>query len=117
MDPQMRCLLETVYESLEAAGQSIEKLQGSNTAVYAGLMVNAYEQFMGRDIDNIGTYHVSGTSRAMMSNRVSYFFDWHGPSMTIDTACSSSLISVHQAVQQLRSGQSRVAIAAGSNRN
>lgn len=68
-----------------------------------------------RDPESIGTYHLTGTSRGLMSNRLSYFFDWHGPSMTIDTACSSSLIAVHQAVQLLRTGQSRVAIAAGSN--
>lgn len=35
--------------------------------------------------------------------------------MTIDTACSSSLVALHYAVQQLRSGQSRLAIAAGAN--
>lgn len=115
MDPQMRLLCEVVYEALEAAGQPIDTLRGSNTGVYSGEMVNSYEALAARDLDNIGTYHVSGTSRAMMSNRISYFFDWHGPSMTIDTACSSSLIAVHQAVQLLRSGQSRMAIAAGSN--
>jgi hybrid polyketide synthase/nonribosomal peptide synthetase ACE1 len=81
MDPQMRLLLETVYEALEDAGQPIEGLRGSNTAVYTGLMANSYKQVMERDMDSMGTYHVSGTSRAMMSNRVSYFFDWHGPSM------------------------------------
>ncbi|KUI67778.1 Polyketide synthase-nonribosomal peptide synthetase [Cytospora mali] len=115
IDPQMRLLLETVYEALEASGQPIESLRGSDTAVYTGMMGNSYKTAMERDLDSIGTYHVSGISRAMMSNRLSYFFDWHGPSMTIDTACSSSMIAVHQAVQQLRSGQSRVAIAAGSN--
>ncbi|KAI0469975.1 polyketide synthase-like protein [Xylariaceae sp. FL0804] len=115
MDPQVRLLLETVYEALDNAGQTIQDLRGLNTAVYAGLMTSDYEHIMGRDEDAMGTYHVTGTSRALMSNRISYFFDWHGPSMTIDTACSSSLYAVHYSVQQLRSGASRVAVAAGSN--
>jgi hybrid polyketide synthase/nonribosomal peptide synthetase ACE1 len=115
VDPQARLLLETVFEALEAAGQRIEDLRGSDTAVYAGQMVADYEQVLVRDTDSMATYHATGTSRALLSNRVSYFFGWHGPSMTIDTACSSSLVAVHHAVQQLRSGQSRVAIAAGAN--
>ncbi|KAI0808888.1 hypothetical protein GGR55DRAFT_689814 [Xylaria sp. FL0064] len=115
MDPQMRLLLETVYEALEAAGQSIEGLRGSDTAVYTGMMINGYKAVMERDLLSLGTYHASGSSRATMSHRLSYVFDWHGPSMTIDTACSSSMIAVHQAVMQLRTGQSHVAIAAGAN--
>lgn len=115
MDPQVRLLLETVYESLEASGQTIEALQGSDTAMYTGLMLEDYERVMIRDEEYMGTYHITGTARSLLSNRISYFFDWHGPSMTIDTACSSSLVAVHQAVQQLRSGQSRVAVAAGAN--
>ncbi|KAI0888665.1 uncharacterized protein GGS22DRAFT_61892 [Annulohypoxylon maeteangense] len=115
IDPQMRLLLETVYEALEDAGQTIKGLQGSNTAVYAGLMTSDYEHMMSRDEDSMGTYHVTGTAKSLLSNRISYFFDWHGPSMTIDTACSSSLYAVHHAVQQLRSGASRVAVAAGAN--
>lgn len=71
---------------------------------------------MARDPESIGTYHVLGTARSLVSNRLSYFFDWHGPSMTIDTACSSSLVAVHQAVQLLRASPStRVAVAAGAN--
>lgn len=115
LDPQIRLLLEVIYESLEAGGQTIHQLRGSDTAVYAGQMVNDYELQMYRDHENFGKYHATGTSRAMLSNRVSYFFDWHGPSMTIDTACSSSLVALHHAVQQLRSGGSRVAVVAGSN--
>lgn len=78
-------------------------------------MCNDYEAMLLRDLDTVPVYHATGIARSIMSNRISYFFDWHGPSMTIDTACSSSLVAVHQAVQALRSGESRVAIAAGSN--
>ena len=115
IDPQQRLLLETVYESLESAGLKIEDLQGSQTAVYVGLMCGDYADLLVKDPDSFPTYLSTGTARSIMSNRVSYFFDWHGPCMTIDTACSSSLVAVHQAVQTLRSGQSPVAIAAGSN--
>ncbi|KAI1467236.1 uncharacterized protein F4812DRAFT_465308 [Daldinia caldariorum] len=115
LDPQIRLLLETVYEALEAGGQTVSGLRGSDTAVYAGQMVNDYELVMYRDHENLGKYHATGTSRTMLSNRVSYFFDWRGPSVTLDTACSSSLVALHLAVQQLRLGLSRVAVVAGSN--
>ncbi|KAI0013521.1 hypothetical protein F4779DRAFT_640909 [Xylariaceae sp. FL0662B] len=115
MDPQVRLLLETTYEALEAAGQTIEGLQGSDTSCFVGLMLGDYEQAMLRDEGSMGDYHITGVARSLMSNRLSYFFDWRGQSMTIDTACSSSLVAVHQAVQVLRSaamlspdGQSRM---------
>ncbi|KAI1819734.1 PKS-NRPS hybrid [Xylaria intraflava] len=115
VDPQQRLLLETVYESLEAAGLSVKKLQGSDTAVYVGVMSADFTDMIGRDTDMFPTYFATGTARSILSNRLSYFFDWHGPSMTIDTACSSSLIAMHQAVQVLRAGESTVAVVAGSN--
>ena len=115
MDPQQRLLLEIVYESIEDTGMTLEGLQGSDTAVYAGLMCSEYEALLLRDMDCAPTYFAAGTSRAIHSIRISYFFDWHGASMTIDTACSSSLVAVHQAVQALRAGESRMAVACGSN--
>ncbi|KAL3421601.1 polyketide synthase peptide synthetase [Phlyctema vagabunda] len=115
IDPQHRLLLETVYEGLEAAGQSIDKLQGSSTSVYVGVMNADYSDMVIRDIDTIPQYTATGTARSILSNRISYFFDWHGPSMTIDTACSSSLVALHEAVQSLRSGIASVAVAAGAN--
>ncbi|KAK1712140.1 hypothetical protein BDP67DRAFT_619432 [Colletotrichum lupini] len=115
MDPQHRLLLETVYEAVEAAGLDIARLKGTNTAVYCGVMCGDYENQLLRDIDNLARYHATGIGRSLMSNRISYFFDWKGPSITLDTACSSSLVAVHEAVQVLRSGRSNVAVAAGSN--
>ncbi|KAL3417500.1 beta-ketoacyl synthase domain-containing protein [Phlyctema vagabunda] len=114
MDPQQRLLVETVYEALERGGHTLEALRGSDTAVYTGTMSVDYTDTGLRDLETLPTYFVTGTNRAVISNRVSYVFDWHGPSMTIDTACSSSLIAVHQSVQSLRSGESRVAVACGT---
>ncbi|KAH7322436.1 putative hybrid NRPS/PKS enzyme [Stachybotrys elegans] len=114
IDPQQRLLLETVYEALEAGGHTVESLRGSDTAVYVGTMGVDYNDTLLRDVGTIPTYFATGTNRAIISNRVSYFFDWHGPSMTIDTACSSSLIAVHQGVQALRTGDARVAVACGT---
>lgn len=114
IDPQQRLLLETVYEAMEAGGLTLEMLRGSDTAVFAGTMTADYNDTLTRDHNSMPTYFATGTNRAIISNRVSYFFDWHGPSMTIDTACSSSLIAVHQGVKSLRTGESRVAVAAGT---
>nr|XP_036578380.1 polyketide synthase [Colletotrichum truncatum]KAF6785623.1 polyketide synthase [Colletotrichum truncatum] len=115
MDPQQRLLLETTYEALNSAGLRLQDLRGSDTAVYVGLMTHDFEVTKYHDLQNTGTYLVTGAATSIISNRLSYFFDWHGPSMTIDTACSSSLVAVHEAVQQLRSGASTVAVAAGAN--
>lgn len=115
IDPQQRMLLETVYDSLVSAGLRMEDLRGSPTAVYVGLMQRDFLDNSNYDMDALSTYAATGSAASILSNRVSYVFGWHGPSATLDTACSSSLVAVHLAVQQLRSGASQVAVAAGSN--
>ncbi|KAF7931237.1 hypothetical protein BELL_0094g00160 [Botrytis elliptica] len=115
MDPQHRLLLETVYEALEEAGLPAETLRGSDTAVYTGVMFHDYLSLSSQDHMAIPKYHITGTAPNKASNRISYFFDWHGPSVTVDTACSSSLVALDHAVQQLRSGSSTLAVAAGAN--
>lgn len=115
MDPQQRLLMKVVYDSLCAAGQSMERLRGSDTAVYVGMMSDDWSTMLTRDWETLPRYTATGLERGIMSNRLSYFFGWHGPSMTIDTACSSSLVALDLAVQVLRSGKSKVAVAAGTN--
>ncbi|XDG06152.1 hypothetical protein ABKA04_005767 [Annulohypoxylon sp. FPYF3050] len=115
MDPQQKILLEVVYEGIESAGYSIYDLKGSTTGVYVGQMSDDYRDILMRDVESHPQYVGTGTSRSILANRVSYFFDWRGPSMTIDTACSSSLVALHLAVQSLRNGESQMAVAAGVN--
>ncbi|KAK4863417.1 hypothetical protein LT330_002195 [Penicillium expansum] len=115
IDPQQRTVLETVYEAVESSGLVLEDLRGSDTAVYVGVMCDDYGNICYVDQEAVPTYAATGTARSILSNRVSFTFDWRGPSMTIDTACSSSLVAIHQAVQVLRSKNSNVAVAAGAN--
>lgn len=51
----------------------------------------------------------------MAANRISYFFDWHGPSMVIDTACSSTATTLHQAILALKAKDTAMALVCGSN--
>lgn len=115
MDPQQRLLLETVYEAMESAGTPMEKLQGSPCSVFVGVMTGDYETIQYRDTEDLSHYTASGTSRAILANRISYFFDLSGSSICLDTACSSSLVAMHLAVQDLRSGSAETAIVAGTN--
>ncbi|OIW26267.1 putative equisetin synthetase [Coniochaeta ligniaria NRRL 30616] len=115
IDPQQRMLMEVVYESLVDGGHSIEALRGSDTAVIVGAMADDWSGALYRDWETLPQYAATGMGRSIMSNRISYFFDWHGASITLDTACSSSLVAVHLGIQAIRNGESRVAVAAGTN--
>jgi len=115
MDPQQRFLMEVVYEALESGAMKIEDLAGSPTAVYVGVMCNDYAHITYADLESVPKNAATGSALSILSNRISYFFNWTGPSMTVDTACSSSLVALHHAVQTLREGSSKVAVAAGTN--
>ncbi|KAF4163071.1 hypothetical protein CNMCM6936_001266 [Aspergillus lentulus] len=115
MDPQQRILLETVYEAMESAGWTLEDVHGSQTSVHVGAMNADYTDIQNRDTETMSKYNATGTVRSILSNRVSYVFDLHGPSVTIDTACSSSLVALHQAMHSLRSGDCDSAIVGGVN--
>lgn len=115
IDPQQRLLLEVTYEALESAGYTLQRYAGQDVAVFVGVMTGDYDTLSARDDLNTSQYAATGNARSIVSNRLSYFFDFHGPSMTIDTACSASLVALHQAVQSVRSGESSMACVAGVN--
>ncbi len=115
MDPQQRLLLEVAWEALEDAGQVREHLVGTPTGVFIGISNNDYGRIQFNDLDRIDAYAGTGNALSIAANRISYVFDFRGPSVAIDTACSSSLVAVHQACGSLRSGESTVALAGGVN--
>ena len=115
MDPQQRVLLEVAWEALEDAGQVRDRLAGTNTGVFIGISNNDYGRIQFNDVNRIDAYAGTGNALSIAANRISYVFDFHGPSLAVDTACSSSLVAVHQACNSLRSGESTLAIAGGVN--
>ena len=115
MDPQQRILLELVWEALEDAHLPANELRGTATGVYMGSSNNDYGMLITADPAEAHPYALTGTSSAIISNRISYALDLRGPSVNVDTACSSSLVSVHQAVRGLREGDADVAVAGGIN--
>nr|MDJ0841345.1 beta-ketoacyl synthase N-terminal-like domain-containing protein [Acidobacteriota bacterium] len=115
MDPQQRLLLETSWECLADAGLPAENLAGSRTGVYVGISTNEYSDFQLSDANKVDGYTASGSAYSIAANRLSYFFDFHGPSIAVDTACSSSLVSVDMACRALRDGSCELALAGGVN--
>ncbi len=117
LDPQEKLFLQCVYETLEDAGHTRESLSESikgNVGVFLGTMYTEYqlygvqETLMGRPIALAG-------SPASIANRISYFCNFHGPSIAVDTMCSSSLTTIHLACQAIQNGDCQAAIAGGVN--
>lgn len=67
-----------------------------------------------KDLESYPKYTVTGTGNSILANRISYFYNLHGPSATIDTACSSSLVCFHMGNQSIRNNESDLSIVVGS---
>ena len=115
MDPQQRIMLEVTWEALENAHLAPNTLRGAPVGVFLGSSNNDYGMLIAADPAEAHPYALTGTASSIIPNRISYAFDFRGPSVSVDTACSSSLVAVHQAVRSLRDGDSDVAVAGGVN--
>ncbi|KRE26959.1 polyketide synthase [Mycobacterium sp. Soil538] len=115
IDPQQRMALELTWEALEHARIPASSLRGENVGVFIGSSVNDYMFMSVADPTVAHPYAITGNSSAVIANRVSYFYDFRGPSMAIDTACSSALVAVHEGLKALRAGDADVVIAGGVN--
>ena len=115
IDPQHRLLLELVWEACEDAGIPPPSLATSRTGVFIGISSHDYgDQMMyPQNRANITMHTNSGGAGSIAANRISYLYDFRGPSVTIDTACSSALSAVHFACQSIRSGECAAAFVGG----
>ena len=107
IDPQQRMALELTWEALEHARIPASSLRGTSVGVFVGSSTNDYSFLSVADPTTAHPYAITGTASSIIANRVSYFYDFRGPSMAIDTACSSSLVAIHEGVKALRARRSR----------
>ncbi|NUT38635.1 MAG: type I polyketide synthase, partial [Thermoactinospora sp.] len=114
MDPQQRLVLELSWEALEDAGIVPASLRDSGTSVYIGAMAGDYAQLLQ---GTVSRHSLTGLSRALLANRISYTLGLQGPSLTVDSAQSASLTAVHLACESLRNGESGLALVGGVNLN
>ncbi|WP_150267358.1 SDR family NAD(P)-dependent oxidoreductase [Paenibacillus tepidiphilus] len=114
MDPHQRLFLETVYATMEDGGYGGKELVGSETGVFVGLSsdeINEYRAFAQRSAPELVGLTTSGNLKSIIAGRISYIFDFKGPSSVVDTACSSSLSALHLACRSIRAGECNTAIA------
>nr|WP_237728481.1 SDR family NAD(P)-dependent oxidoreductase [Paenibacillus sp. OSY-SE] len=112
IDPQARLFMQVSWQALEDAGYTRSALEKDKVGVFVGVMNGMYELFDG---EIKGTRVPVGSSYSSIANRVSYFFNFQGPSIALDTMCSSSLTALHLGCESIRNGESDLVIAGGVN--
>ncbi|GJM16961.1 MAG: hypothetical protein DHS20C13_22880 [Thermodesulfobacteriota bacterium] len=116
IDPQQRILLEMGWTCLEDAGYAPPDLFGKNIGVFIGVSDTGYHSLLSRSTHEVvGPYLSTGVGSFSISNRLSYFFNFSGPSLSIDTASSSSLVAFCQAVDAVSTEQCEAALVGGVN--
>ncbi|XP_056614338.1 phenolphthiocerol/phthiocerol polyketide synthase subunit B-like isoform X3 [Triplophysa dalaica] len=114
MDPQHKLLLQCTYRALEDAGIPMEKASGTSTGVFLGVMNRDFELGNVKISPKIINHSSStGSAMSIAANRISYTFNFTGPSLSIDCACSSSLVALHFACQAIKQGDCEMAMCGG----
>ncbi|WP_338894302.1 SDR family NAD(P)-dependent oxidoreductase [Streptomyces sp. TG1A-60] len=123
MDPAERLFLEVAWSALEDAGYTRSRLhrttrtdEGHAVGVFVGATGLAYG-LVGAEEWGKGNPVPAYSMEFSLANRLSYFLDVHGPSLTVDTACSASLTALHLACESLRRGECRTALVGGAYLN
>lgn len=113
IDPQIRNYLHAAWQCIEDAAYTRKSLRDKSVGVFVGIMWGHYQLLqVSEEQKQYGRPYVSYAS---IANRVSHFFDFHGPSLSMDTMCSSSLTAIHQACLSMRNGDCDVALVGGVN--
>lgn len=113
MDPQQRLLLQCAYQAVEMSGYFNDNKDAKDIGCYIGMCGNDYVANTSHHAPNAFT--ATGTLRSFVAGKLSHYFGWLGPSLTLDTACSASAVAIHTACRAILSGEVTAALAGGTN--
>ncbi|EED12124.1 polyketide synthase, putative [Talaromyces stipitatus ATCC 10500] len=113
MDPQQRHLLQITYQAVEQSGYFHSANPDRHIGCYIGVCACDYENNIACHAPN--AFSATGNLQGFIAGKVSHFFGWTGPGLTIDTACSSSAVAVHQACKAIITGECTAALAGGTH--
>ena len=118
MDPQQRIALELAWECMERGGYAPGDAADGAVGVFAGMYNASYFQkhvLQHPDrIARVGEFQAMlGNEKDYIATRVAHKLGLTGPAISVHTACSTSLVAICQAVESLRAGQCRMALAGG----
>lgn len=114
-DPQHRVALQLAYQAVQQSGYFGVPGAGfdKHVGVYIGHANTDYEHNVRSYPAN--AYSATGNLKSLLAGKISHYFGWTGPSLTLDTACSSSSVAVHLACRAILSGEITGALAGGVN--
>ncbi|XP_052738834.1 fatty acid synthase-like [Bicyclus anynana] len=115
MDAMGRKLLEQSYQAIYDAGICPEELSGKKVGVYVGNCMSESEKAIFYAAYSKTGFGIAGGSKSMYANRISYWLNAKGPSMSIDEGCCSSTEALNQAYLAIKHGECEAAIVGGSS--
>lgn len=118
-DPQERLTMQVLYHALRHAGFRADKLRGTRTGLFLGYEYAEYEHHLRRNLHRIPDAPALGSSSPIyyLANRISFLYDFRGPSEVVNASCASSGLAIHRACQSLALGECDVAICGGVSLN
>ncbi len=118
-DPQERLVMQALYHALQHAGLRADMLRGTRTGLFLGYAYAEYEHHLRRNLHRIpGAPALSSSSPIYyLANRISFLYDFKGPSEVVNASCASSALAIHRACQSLAQGECDVAICGGVSLN
>ncbi|KAI3333354.1 hypothetical protein F4824DRAFT_472200 [Ustulina deusta] len=112
-DPQQRQLLQIAYQAVEQSGYFHSARPDKSVGCFIGVCACDYEANVACHAAN--SFTAVGNLQSFIAGKISHYFGWTGPGLTIDTACSSSAVAVHQACRAIISGECKSALAGGTH--